>query len=181
MNIISILIAFLTVLVEDNARLYWYVPVHKALPFAGIRVELFPFALLDLIGEPIIPVIFRSYRKGVRFAAVTGDRLVDRLIAAGCTVDEIHCIHYHGRMIGYYDHYMRAVSTWREAEIAEITRHREIFGADTAIDISEMSIAEQSALSGICGQHRKYDIFTTAQFKEFVEVKFSQAYVEDYT
>lgn len=180
MNILSVLISFLTTLFSENARLYWYVPVYKALPYSGIRVELFPHALIDLIDSPLIPVIFRSYRKGVRFAAITGDRLIDRLIAAGCTVDVIHGIYYDGRMIGQYDYYTRAISTWREAELAEIARHRKYFGADSAVDISTMTLAEQSILSGI-DQRRKYDIMTMTPYRDLVEVKFGQAYVEDYT
>ena len=181
MNLVSILIAFLNTLIADNARLYWYVPVYKALPYSGLRVELYPYMLLQLIDTPIIPVIFRSYRKGARFASIVGDRLIDQLIKAGCTIDTIHCIDYHGISIGQYDYYTRPVSTWRDAEIAEISRHRRYFGAESAIDVSTMSIEEQMILSGLDAQTRKYDILTTTPFRDLVEVKFGQAYIEDYT
>ena len=181
MNIITIVMAFLTALDSDNSRLYWYVPISKkSLPYSGIRVELFPFALLKLIDTPVIPVIFKHYSKGARFASVTGDRLVSKLINAGCTVDTIRCIYYDGQMIGQYNYYTDIISDWRGAELAEIALHKKLFGADSAIDISTLSIAEQAIFSGI-RQVRKYDIFTTAQFKELIEVKFGQAYIEDYT
>lgn len=181
MNLISILIGFLHALISDNARLYWYVPVHKALPYEGIRVELYPYMLLRLIDTPLIPVIFRAYKKGLRFASITGDRLIAKLIDVGCTIDTIHCIDYMGVSIGQYDYYTRPISTWRDAEIAEIARHRRYFGAESAIDISTMSMQDQTTLSGLDRQSRKYDILTTNPFRDLVEVKFGQAYIEDYT
>lgn len=182
MDFISVLIAFLDTLILDNARLYWYLPVNKPqLPYSGIRVELFPYMLRGLIDSPVISVIFRLYRKGPRFAAITGDRLIARLIQVGCTIDEIRGIHFQGQLIGLYDYTTRSISGWRDAEIAEIARHKAYFGDGTAVDVSSLSKAEQQQISGNYSLSRKYDIYTTTPFRELVEVKYGQAYVEDYT